>query len=300
MKNLILFLSIVLTTLGCKQEYELQVTLSPSEGGIVSPESGKYEEGEEVTIRLTPNSDYRFIEWSGDWVGSENPITITMDKDYSITGNLESPIYLDENGVTIKCRDWVEVGETYEYEGNSYTVVDEEMLNSIVRELDYPFLTTDLTKYCTSNVQDMSRMFYGSQFNGDISNWDVSNVQNMHTMFELSQFNGDISNWDVSNVQDMNSMFYRSQFNGDISNWDVSNVQDMYRMFSTSQFNGDISNWNVSNVQEMHGMFSETEFNLDLSTWNVMNVTSCDGFMSSNSVWTLPRPLFQNCECYCN
>jgi surface protein len=40
-------------------------------------------------------------------------------------------------------------------------------------------------------------MFYGSQFQGDISKWDVSSVQNMRGMFNKSKFNGDISNWTV-------------------------------------------------------------------------------------------------------
>ena len=52
---------------------------------------------------------------------------------------------------------------------------------------------------------------------GDISLWDVSNVQNMKRMFYRSQFNGDISRWDVSNVKDMSYMFNK----GDISRWAV-------------------------------------------------------------------------------
>jgi surface protein len=43
----------------------------------------------------------------------------------------------------------------------------------------------------------MNLMFYGSEFNGDISLWDVSNVQNMYYMFNDSKFNGDISRWTV-------------------------------------------------------------------------------------------------------
>ena len=44
-----------------------------------------------------------------------------------------------------------------------------------------------------SNITNMSRMFYDSKFNGDISKWNVSNVSNMREMFSLSNFNGDIS-----------------------------------------------------------------------------------------------------------
>ena len=72
-----------------------------------------------------------------------------------------------------------------------------------------------------SEITDMSELFYGSNFSGDISEWDVSNVKDMKVMFCKSKFNGDISEWDVSSVKDMTGMFKESKFNGDISNWDV-------------------------------------------------------------------------------
>ena len=61
-----------------------------------------------------------------------------------------------------------------------------------------------------SKITDMSRLFSGSNFTGDISNWDVSNVTDMHGMFVHSKFNGDISNWDVSSVTNMRFMFEHS------------------------------------------------------------------------------------------
>ena len=82
-----------------------------------------------------------------------------------------------------------------------------------------------------SKITDMSRLFYRSKFNGDISEWNVSNVTNMRSMFYDSKFNGDISAWDVSSVTDMGYMFYDSKFNGDISDWAVSNVTNIYNMF---------------------------------------------------------------------
>ena len=132
----------------------------------------------------------------------------------------------------------------------------------------------DISKWDVSSVTNMSYMFYGCQFNGDISGWDVSHVTDMNSMFESSMFNGDINEWDVSSVADMYSMFYNSKFNGDISAWDVHNVTDMPYMFAYSTFNQDISGWNVHNVTDMKWMFADSKFNQDISGWNVSNVES--------------------------
>jgi surface protein len=200
-----------------------------------------------------------------------------------------NPVYLAENGVTIKAKDWASIGDTGVINGIGYTIVDEETLRGMILTGD------DVTRVCTSRILDMILMFRNAaSFNQDLSSWDVSNVTNMEKMFlNASDFNQPLNDWDVSNVTSMRGMFDRaSTFNQDLSGWYVGNVTNMFRMFSVaSSFNQTIGDWDVSKVTDMEAMFQDaSSFNQDISSWDVSSVTECNNFNLSTPQWTLPKP----------
>ena len=185
-----------------------------------------------------------------------------------------NPVYLDENGVTIKARDWAVVGDVGIINGIGYTIVDASTLDEMIKNGD------DVRRVCTSRITKMNEPFKENRtFNQDISSWDVSNVTEMIRMFEkLESFNQDISKWDVGKVNTMDHMFDGAfKFNQDISSWDVSNVTNMNSMF-----------WLCS------------EFSQDLTSWDVGNTTRCSNFAGGFSNWgsVMPRtnwPNFTKC-----
>jgi hypothetical protein len=65
--------------------YTLNVAVSPSGTGSVSPSGGQYESGAQVTLTASPAGGYIIDHWGGSASGSAPTITITMDSDKQIT-----------------------------------------------------------------------------------------------------------------------------------------------------------------------------------------------------------------------
>jgi len=65
-------------------KYALGVSVSPPEGGNVSPSEGVYQSGESVTLTATPASGYQFDRWEGDASGSSSSTSVTMDSNKKI------------------------------------------------------------------------------------------------------------------------------------------------------------------------------------------------------------------------
>ena len=170
-------------------------------------------------------------------------------------------------------------------------------------------LEIDLSNFDTSNVTDMSYMFYGMSnlTTLDLSNFNTSQVTDMKYMFtymfnlttlDLSSFNTfkvtdmnhmfsatrnlttlDLSNFDTSKVINMQYMFsgMRNLTTLNLSNFDTSKVTDMSHMFfgMHNVTTLDLSNFDTSKVTDMSRMFSDMHnvTTLDLSNFDTSNVT---------------------------
>ena len=255
------------------------------------------------------------------------PLVFACSEDEDNTNPVDdtNPVYLDENGVTVKAKDWAEVGMSGEINGITYTIVDEEILDNMIANqedlttictskiLEFanlnlgnhynnpPYFNQDISSWDVSNAWSLVGMFfYCIAFDQDISSWDVGNVTNMNNMFiNAESFNQDISSWDVSNVISMDYMFKRAYlFNQPLNDWETSNVESMMNMFwDATSFNQPLNDWETSNVETMYEMFWGAHlYNQDLSSWNVSNVLECQNFCLDTPGWTLPKPNFTNCS----
>ena len=77
---------------------------------------------------------------------------------------------------------------------NYFPKTKKELKNIIKQRIKEEGVQVDLNDIDVSKITDMSDLFGGVYFNGDISTWDVSNVNDMSYMFGgCKKFNGDIS-----------------------------------------------------------------------------------------------------------
>ena len=111
-----------------------------------------------------------------------------------------------------------------------------ELRQLIGQELRRQGPDADLNFIDISLITDMMGLFENTGYeirNIKIDEWDTSNVTDMsHMFYNCTRFNCDISKWDVSNVTDTTEMFYGcKQFNCDLSSWNLSSLKYSDGMF---------------------------------------------------------------------
>jgi hypothetical protein len=73
-------------------QYTFTMAVNPEEGGSTDPATGDhdYDVGTEVTITATAESDWRFVNWTGDVSDATSAqTTVTIDENKTVTANFE-------------------------------------------------------------------------------------------------------------------------------------------------------------------------------------------------------------------
>ena len=106
-RSFLLIVSLFLVINSCSKDAPLPdeptitytLSVSASEGGSVDPSSGTYNENSSVVVTATPSAGYEFTGWSGDVSGTDNPLTVTMTGNKSITATFSRIQYTLNVGV---------------------------------------------------------------------------------------------------------------------------------------------------------------------------------------------------------
>ena len=123
----IYFIIISLLLFSCQKEiieYELNIIKNPSEGGVVSPNGGFYSEGTNLSVVAEPNSEYEFLNWTGDIESSSSTISFEINSDLNLTANFIKKKYeltIEVEGKGSVFQEIIKPGITDEY--NSGTIL---------------------------------------------------------------------------------------------------------------------------------------------------------------------------------
>ncbi len=109
---------------------DLVLTVSAVGDGVVdvNPDLFEYTQGDLVDVTATPDPGWQFLGWSGDVSSSDNPLTITMVGDVSVTANF---------GTIPTGADYVEDFSGYPIGGNPTDWLDTQAGNSLLPGDDF-------------------------------------------------------------------------------------------------------------------------------------------------------------------
>src|SRR6056297_1985760 len=275
-------------------QYSLTLSASPTEGGTATSNEQVYDEGSTATITATANPEWVFVRWEGDYGGTTNPTTVSMNteknivalfekKSYAMTINTSGEGMVDEQIIQAKSTDY-ESGTVVELSANpaqGWEFVRWEgaitgTTNPAQITIDDPKQVTAIFEQHFSLASNGVTVICGPAQVGDSGS--VNGVT--YTKRSVDQItSANAPTTCTSGITNMSGLFSdETTFNGDISHWDVSSVINMVSMFSNApSFNGDLNHWNVSAVTTMGYMFYEaTSFNGDISSWDVSVVENMD------------------------
>ena len=266
----------------------LSLTITPIYNTNAQNNNEGIEQYEETSYQLTYSPNYTGdAAWLNDFVLEEDPATagkVILEKYVGTAEDLYIP-----SKVTIGTTEYdVSLCDSPEFFLNTGIAVTNDTTKSVTFAPDFD----------TSNVTDMSRMFYYCRAltTLDVSNFNTENVTNMNNMFCFcsSLTTLDLSNFNTENVTNMYDMFSycKALTSLDVSSFNTANVTDMQGMFSNCEALStlDVSNFNTANVTKMNRMFYYCHYltTLDVSNFNTENVSNMyDMFSNCEALSTL-------------
>ena len=292
----------------------------------------KGEDFRNTVWRLSPTRDIKHFERSSV-APPEGAATVHLEvdetSDYPFLGWVdeatETFYYYSEAEKIYLNPDCKSMFASVDYEKIDLTPFDSSKVTSTYDMFSnlYGTKEIDFSKFNTSNVTNMGRMFHkNSTPKLDLSNFDTRNVIYMNAMFmeawgieelNLSSFdtsnvwfmgnmfknthklkNLDVHHFNTQKVKHMQYMFYGSGATSlDLSHFDTSKVEDMSKMFAemANITELDLSNFDTSNVKDMSRMFDHTAElrTLDLSNFNTSKVTDFSKMFANEYINKLER-----------
>ncbi len=293
MKKALLLLFILFLLNSCKNNYSLEVNISPEYSGSVTPTGGVFEEGTEVTIIGTPSNGFIFKEYKGDFYDTSNPTTVKMNSNKSITVVFEENDS-DEDGImdnSDNCQD-TPYGEIVDSNGCSSSQKDsdgdgimdniDQCPNTPITEaadqhgcslsqktyvpddkfeqylIDHRY-DTELDDYVkTAAIENITSL---ELYNRGIT--DLTGIESFISLTELQCSNNQLSSIDLSNCTKLITL---NCLNNELTNLDVSNCSELYLIDCREN---ELSSLDISNLSKL------VTLNCSQNNLSSINISNC-------------------------
>lgn len=83
------------------ETFILETTIEPLDGGTINPETGSHKKGESFNVTAIPALNYKFKKFEGSLSGTDNPLTIALYENETITAVFEMDNASITNGLVI-------------------------------------------------------------------------------------------------------------------------------------------------------------------------------------------------------
>lgn len=179
------------------------LTANATNGSVTkSPDLADYADGAIVELAATPDFGYEFTGWSGDATGTDNPLTVSMDANKTITANFTMlPTYTltinDAYGVVTKSPDLAQYPEGTEVtitSGQTRTYRFTDWSGDVV-SADYQIVVPiNANTSITANYEEKLGMQQGDTYYLDAAEYKVDTFQAewYHPFYSDENLTGDL------------------------------------------------------------------------------------------------------------
>lgn len=181
------------------REFTLNITINGSGSVTKNPDQATYTYGTIVQLTATANSGYALNSWSGDLSGSQNPTSITMDGNKSVTAHFVDIMPPQISGINRSTSNPLDTDPSYGWVNVSCTVTDNVAVSQVILRIHNPggsWNNVSMITRTTGKYYYRTTTAFSTVGNYSYSIWakDTSNNANTssHVLFSMPP------NWDVN------------------------------------------------------------------------------------------------------
>ncbi|MEJ6951026.1 leucine-rich repeat domain-containing protein [Natronospora cellulosivora (SeqCode)] len=221
-----------------KTDFEINTSVVGKGKIIIEPEQEYYTYGDEVRITVELMDDYKFAKWSGDLNGTNDSVTVTVDKDLYIQAYFDVPSNINDENLETAIREILELNDDdhiFQIYFNEITELDlsGKDIEDISNLADLGLNNLEVLNLSNNNISSLEGINLNSLKSLDLSDNGIETLDGINDkMFDsleiLSLSNNKITNLTPlanANLRNLKKLYLANNGNED-DKIDLSDLKD--------------------------------------------------------------------------